>query len=151
MSQMRTALVTGGTGGIGRAVAMALAREGDRVLLVGRDAVRGAEVLEELRRLAPGADHAFLRADLSLMRETARVTDEALRRAPGLDAVVCCAGVLSFVPEWTDEQLERTLALNYLGRFLLVAARASGPPGLTLRAAGPGRQCRQVPRQARPR
>ncbi|HZJ55722.1 MAG TPA: SDR family NAD(P)-dependent oxidoreductase [Myxococcaceae bacterium] len=133
MSEMRTALVTGGTGGIGRAVAIALARAGDRVLLVGRDAARGAEVLEELRCAAPGADHAFLRADLSLMRETARVADEALRQASRLDAVVCCAGVLSFVPEWTDEQLERTLALNYLGRFLL-ARRAL--PALRLSPSG---------------
>jgi NAD(P)-dependent dehydrogenase (short-subunit alcohol dehydrogenase family) len=125
MSPTRTSLVTGGTGGIGYAVALGLARAGDRVLFVGRDAARGAEVLKELQRSGRGEDHAFLQADLSLMREGRRVAGEALRRAPRLDAVVCCAGVLSFVPEWTDEGLERTLALNYLGRFLL--ARSTLP------------------------
>src|SRR5262245_26912788 len=118
-SETRTSLVTGGTGGIGRAVGLGLARAGDTVLFVGRDAARGREVLEELRRIAPGKDHAFFQADLSLMRDIGPVAAEALRRAPHLDAVVCCAGVLSFASEWTDEGLERTLALNYLGRFLL--------------------------------
>jgi short-subunit dehydrogenase involved in D-alanine esterification of teichoic acids len=45
----RTSLVTGGTGGIGRAVARRLAQSGDRVLVVGRDLQRGASVLAELR------------------------------------------------------------------------------------------------------
>ena len=134
MSERRTALVTGGTGGIGRAVAVALAHRGDRVLFVGRDAARGAEVLAQLQRAAPDADHGFIRADLSLMRESVRVALEVLRHAPRLDAVVCCAGVLSFVPEWTDEGLERTLALNYLGRFLL--ARLTLP---SLRQSASGR------------
>ena len=44
----RVSLVTGGTGGIGRAVALQLARGGDRVLFVGRNAKRGAQVLSEL-------------------------------------------------------------------------------------------------------
>jgi NAD(P)-dependent dehydrogenase (short-subunit alcohol dehydrogenase family) len=143
MSQTRTSLVTGGTGGIGYAVALGLARAGDRVLFVGRDAARGMEVLKELQRSSPGKDHAFLRADLSLMREAHRVAGEALRRAPRLDAVVCCAGVLSFVPEWTDEGLERTLALNYLGRFLLarrtLPALQRSPSGRLVLVANAGK------------
>ncbi len=115
----RVALVTGGTGGIGRAVALGLARGGDRVLLVGRSTERGARVLDELRRARPGADHAFLRADLSLLSDTARAADEVARRTDRLDAAVFCAGVLSTVPEWTEERLERNFILNYLSRYLL--------------------------------
>lgn len=115
----RVALVTGGTGGIGRAVALALAAGGDRVLFVGRDPVRGAEVLARLRELRPGLDHTFLPADLSLLGETARVTGEVLRRTDRLDAVVLCAGLLSLVPEWTAEGLERSFVLSYLSRYLM--------------------------------
>ena len=115
----RVALVTGGTGGIGHAVAVGLARGGDRVLFVGRDAERGARALAALREARPGVGHAFLRADLSLLSETARVADEVSRLTDRLDAAVFCAGVLSTVPEWTEEGLERSLVLNYLSRYLL--------------------------------
>ena len=115
----RVALVTGGTDGIGRAVALRLARGGDRVLFVGRSAQRGAQVLAELREALPGVDHVFLRADLSLLSETARVADEVARHTDRLDAAVFCAGILSTVPEWTAEGLERNFVLNYLTRYLL--------------------------------
>jgi NAD(P)-dependent dehydrogenase (short-subunit alcohol dehydrogenase family) len=92
----RVALVTGGTDGIVRAVALGLARGGDRVLFVGRSAERGARVLAELREARPGPEHTFLPADLSRLSETARVADEvALRLTDRLDAAVFCAGILS--------------------------------------------------------
>lgn len=72
----RVALVTGRTDGIGRAVALQLARGGDRVLFVGRNRERGTEVLAALREARPGADHVFLPGDLSMLSETARVADE---------------------------------------------------------------------------
>jgi NAD(P)-dependent dehydrogenase (short-subunit alcohol dehydrogenase family) len=115
----RVALVTGGTDGIGRAVALQLARGGDRVLFVGRSAQRGEQVLAELRKALPGVDHVFLPADLSLLAETARVADGVERHTDRLDAVVFCAGILSTVPEWTSEGLERNFVLNYLSRYLL--------------------------------
>ncbi len=115
----RVSLVTGGTDGIGRAVALRLARGGDRVLFVGRSANRGAEVLAALREAHPEAQHAFLPADLSLLSETARVAEEVTRHTTRLDAVVSCAGILSTVPDWTDEGLERSFVLNYLSRYLL--------------------------------
>ncbi len=116
----RVALVTGGTAGIGRAVALQLARAGDRVLFVGRDARRGADVLAALHTVSPGPEHAFVPADLSLLSETAKVADTVARRTDRLDAAVFCAGILSTVPEWTAEGLERNLVLNYLSRYLLV-------------------------------
>jgi len=115
----RVSLVTGGTGGIGKAVALGLARGGDRVLFVGRSAARGERVLSELREAQPGSEHVFLPADLSLLSETARVADEVARLTDRLDAAVFCAGVLSTVPEWTAEGFERSFVLNYLTRYLL--------------------------------
>jgi NAD(P)-dependent dehydrogenase (short-subunit alcohol dehydrogenase family) len=62
----KTAVVTGGTSGIGRAVALLLANRGAEVMVVGRDRARGAETEAALRR-ASGGIGAFLRADLSLL------------------------------------------------------------------------------------
>jgi NAD(P)-dependent dehydrogenase (short-subunit alcohol dehydrogenase family) len=115
----RVALVTGGTDGIGRAVALQLARGGDRVLFVGRSAARGAAMLQALQAAQPGVDHVFVPADLSLLSETARVADEVAQHTDRLDAAVFCAGILSTVPEWTTEGLERNFVLNYLSRYLL--------------------------------
>lgn len=115
----RVALVTGGTDGIGRTVAMELAHGGDRVLFVGRSRARGAQVLAELQELRPGVEHIFMPADLSLLSETARVADEVVRHTDRLDAMVCCAGILSTIPEWTPDDLERNFVLNYLTRYLL--------------------------------
>ncbi len=119
-AQQRVALVTGGTGGIGAAVAEKLAAEGDRVIIVGRDTTRGAAMLRVMQERGPNADHRFLPADLTLLSEAARVADEIAALVPRLDAAVFCAGILSAIPEWTAEGQERTLALNYLSRFLMV-------------------------------
>jgi NAD(P)-dependent dehydrogenase (short-subunit alcohol dehydrogenase family) len=113
------ALVTGGTDGIGRAVALELARRGSRVLFVGRDDARGEQVERMLLELNPEADHRFLRADLSLLSDTARLAQMIFRITHRLDAVVCCAGILSTIPQQTSEGLERNFVLNYLSRYLL--------------------------------
>jgi NAD(P)-dependent dehydrogenase (short-subunit alcohol dehydrogenase family) len=89
------------------------------VLFVGRNTARGAQVLAALREARPGVEHVFLPADLSLLAETARVANEVTRQTDRLDAAVLCAGILSTVPEWTAEGLERTFVLNYLSRYLL--------------------------------
>lgn len=143
VARQRVALVTGGTDGIGRAVALDLARAGDRVLFVGRDPERGAAVLSELNRLGPSAHHAFLPADLSLLSETARVCGQVGELTTELDAVVLCAGILSTIPEWTTEDLERNFVLNYLTRFLttrqLLPLLREAPSGRIVLVSNAGR------------
>jgi NAD(P)-dependent dehydrogenase (short-subunit alcohol dehydrogenase family) len=131
-------VVTGGTEGIGRAVAIDLARKGHRVIIVGRNEEWGHAVCAELTQVyniesrsnayvtelsdpsvGDRDGHRFVRADLSLLSETQRVAREVLAMTSRLDAVVCCAGILSTIPEWTSEGIERTFALNYLSRYLL--------------------------------
>ena len=133
----RTSLVTGSTGGIGRAVANRLARGGDRVLVVGRNEARGHEVVGELPRPHPHQQHTYLPADLSLLADTAGLADAVAARTERLDSVVLSAGVFAGAPEWTSEGLERSFVLNYLSRFLLIERlvpllRAAERPRLVL-------------------
>ena len=142
-STPRVALVTGGTDGIGREVALALAGSGDRVLITGRDPAKGREVLSGLLERGPGVDHRFLAADLSLLGETDRLADDVLHGTERVDAVVCCAGLLTTVPEWTEEGLERTLVLNYLSRYALLRRLlprlTEAPSGRVVLVANAGR------------
>jgi NAD(P)-dependent dehydrogenase (short-subunit alcohol dehydrogenase family) len=119
-ARRRVTLVTGGTAGIGRAVALELARGGDRVLFVGRNIERGRAALHELREVDRSLDPVFLPADLSLLADAASVVDRLREHTDRLDAVVLCAGILSTIPEWTPEGLERNFVLNYLSRYLMI-------------------------------
>jgi len=124
-------------------VAVELARRGCQVLIVGRDADRGAAVLAELDDTAPGKGHALVRADLALMTDTARAAEKVGDLTGRLDSVVLCAGVLAAAAEWTDEDLERSLALNYLSRYLLLRRLlpllAEAPSGRVVLVANAGR------------
>lgn len=136
-------LVTGGTQGIGRAVALKLGSRGARVLITGRSRERAESVLACLHHLNPLAAHAYLPADLSLLSETKRLAEGVLALTPRLDAIVCCAGILSTVPEWTEEGLERNFVLNYLSRHLLarllLPALCAAPSGRLVLVANAGR------------
>ena len=90
----RTALVTGGTDGIGREIAAGLARAGLTVVVVGRDAQKGAQAERELRELTRDRQVHFLRADLGCMRDVRCLAHEVAGRWPSLDLLVLNAGIV---------------------------------------------------------
>src|ERR1700747_2433631 len=83
------ALVTGGTSGIGRAIAEALAREGAHVLISGRSQARGAAVVAAIE--AAGGHAEFVRADLTSAEDTRALAKHAF----DVDVLVNNAGVYS--------------------------------------------------------
>jgi NAD(P)-dependent dehydrogenase (short-subunit alcohol dehydrogenase family) len=115
----KTVLITGGTGGIGRATAEGLARLGARVAITGRDAARtraaGAQIAAETGN--PAVD--TYAADLSSQAEVRRLAEAVLRAYPRLDVLVNNAGGFWGHRHVTADGLEHTFALNHLAPFLL--------------------------------
>jgi NAD(P)-dependent dehydrogenase (short-subunit alcohol dehydrogenase family) len=120
--QTRIAMVTGGTDGIGKAIALSLVRQGVAVVVVGSNAEKGAAAVRELRK-ASGNDHVeFLQADLSLMRNVDALAAQFSARSHQLHYLVLCAGIMRGQYGLTSEGIEANFAINYLSRFALTEA-----------------------------
>ncbi len=113
----RAVLVTGGTGGIGKATALGLARMGADIALTGRDRERTAAAAHEIRSAGGGLVVEFV-ADLSAQSEVRRLAEEVLERLP-IDVLVNNVGGYWHTRRLTADGLEHTFALNHLAPFLL--------------------------------
>jgi NAD(P)-dependent dehydrogenase (short-subunit alcohol dehydrogenase family) len=123
--QDRVALVTGGGRGIGRAIALAFAREGARVAVTARTAAELEEVVESVR--AAGGSALAVAADLSDCRAPRRVLDEVTGQLGAVEVLVNNAGVGSsaspkpFV-DFEDDFWDLSLAVNLTAPYLLSKA-----------------------------
>src|SRR6202795_5266480 len=122
----KVALITGGTSGIGEAVAELFAREGAKVAITGRNESRGHAVLARI--LDAGGKTIFLRTDVRKAAECQRAVDETLRSFERLDILFNNAGV--FFPqtalECTEEEWALEIDINLKGTFLM-SKYALGP------------------------
>jgi NAD(P)-dependent dehydrogenase (short-subunit alcohol dehydrogenase family) len=127
--QGKTALITGGTSGIGRAVAERLASEGAEVIISGRDEVRGREVVAAVK--AAGGNARFIAADLASFADVRRLAEAA----SDVDVLVNNAGVFPGSPtdQTTEEAFDLTFDVNVKAPFFLTAAIA---PRMAIKGGG---------------
>ena len=115
----KTVLITGGTGGIGKATAVGLARLGARVGIVGRDATRATASAEDIRSRSGNPAVDVFAADMSAQAEVRRLAAEVLDAYPRLDVLVNNVGGFWQHRHVTADSLEHTFAVNHLAPFLL--------------------------------
>lgn len=119
-----TALVTGATSGIGRAIAATLAARHAHVIISGRDAARGERVLDEVRAAGGKAD--FLRAHLTDAASATALGRAAREITGSIDILVNNAGTYPFVStgDTTEELFDSVYAINVKVPLFLVAELA---------------------------
>ncbi len=123
------ALVTGATSGIGRAVALRLARDGAEVIVHGRDATRGADTVQEIANA--GGNASFVAADVIDVADVQRLASDVGE----VDILINNAGMARWAPtaDFEVAAFDQMFASNVRAPFFLVAALA---PGMAARGHG---------------
>ena len=119
---MPVSVVTGATGGIGRWIALGLARAGSTVVLVGRDREKGQATLAWIQARVPDAKLDLMVTDLSLVGGSRLAGMLIDARYPAINILVNNAGAFCTHREETEEGIERVLATNHLSAFVLTRA-----------------------------
>jgi NAD(P)-dependent dehydrogenase (short-subunit alcohol dehydrogenase family) len=114
----RRVVVTGASSGIGLAAAVALARAGDEVVLVGRDPARLQAAADRVRREA-GTSPALFRADFAALDDVRRLAADLRRSYDRIDVLANNAGAIVLSPTMTVDGFELSIQANHLAPFLL--------------------------------
>jgi retinol dehydrogenase 14 len=117
----KTVLITGGTGGIGRATAIGLASLGARVGITGRDRARAEAAAAAIAKESGNPAIDVFVADMSSQAEVRRLAAEVLAAYPKLDVLINNVGGFWSHRHVTADGLEHTFALNHLAPFLLTS------------------------------
>jgi len=121
MADQRVILITGSTGGMGRELALELAKTGAHILVHGRNAERGREVVADIERMGVGRA-TFYQADLASLEEVRQLARAVLADHDRLDLLINNAGIWqrgADTRELSVDGHELSFAVNYLSHFLL--------------------------------
>lgn len=132
--QGKICLITGGTNGIGKSTAQELARMGATVVIVGRNAQKTSQVVEEIRAASGNNTVDSLLADLSSQQEIRRLADEFKSKYSHLHVLLNNAGAVFMQRQLSVDGIEMTFALNHLAYFLLTNLLLD-----TIKASAPAR------------
>ncbi|MGZ4128843.1 MAG: SDR family oxidoreductase [Actinomycetota bacterium] len=114
----RVCVITGGTSGIGKETARALAERGARVVLINRNAEKAAAVAAEIARTAT-VPVEMVHGDMSSFASIRAAAAGVLDRYPRIDVLINNAGVFRVRRHVTADGFEETFAVNHLAPFLL--------------------------------
>lgn len=118
---MKTILITGGTDGVGKGIAMHYIKKGDYVIIVGSSSAKGEKFLEEAKQLGARDRAVFIQANLSLIKENNRIIREIKENYSSIDKLIFCAASQKHRDSITitEEGFEFVFALMYLSRYIL--------------------------------
>ncbi|KLO17179.1 NAD-binding protein [Schizopora paradoxa] len=117
----KTAVVTGGSAGIGFEVAKALAESRARVLVLSRKSERGEEAVRKIREVTSGGvDVEYLEIDLGSAKNVREIADHIRNTEERLDILVCDAGIGVNKYDLTEDGIEHHFGVNNLGHFCLI-------------------------------
>jgi NAD(P)-dependent dehydrogenase (short-subunit alcohol dehydrogenase family) len=116
---MKTILLTGATSGIGLEASVVLAKEGHRVVMVGRDAAKTAACVAQVKARSGAAQVESLRCDFASQASVRALAASFRERFDRLDVLVNNAGTVFNERGQTVDGVENTFAVNYLSPFLL--------------------------------
>ena len=138
----RVCVVTGGTNGIGRETALVLARLGATVVIVARDAGRGAQVAADIERETGNRSTEVVIADFSSLPAVRAAAAAIARRHRAIHVLVNNAGRASKQRMLSADGLEMTFAVNHLAPFLftreLLPLLSAGAPARIVNVASAG-------------
>jgi NAD(P)-dependent dehydrogenase (short-subunit alcohol dehydrogenase family) len=118
----KVVVITGATSGIGEVAARQLAGMGARIVLVARDPSRAESLLAQLESINAGARHSVHYADLSRLAEMKRVVLEIAAAEARVDVLINNAGAMFSSRRITEDNWERTFAVNHMAYFVLTHA-----------------------------
>ena len=115
----KTVLLTGATSGIGLEASVALARQGARVVMVGRNEAKTVAAVADVAARSGSKEVSYLLADFSSQASVRALADAVRSRVDRLDVLVNNAGGVNKARQVTVDGIEATFAVNHLGYFLL--------------------------------
>lgn len=116
---MKTILITGATSGIGYEASIVLAREGHRVVMVGRDQSKTERCVAEVKQKSGAANVEYLLGDFTSLASVRALAEDFLKKYDRLDVLVNNAGTVYDNRTVTVDGFEATWAVNHLAPFLL--------------------------------
>lgn len=114
---MKTAVITGGNSGIGKAAALQFAQKGYRVIIHGRDASKTKLAAQEIQALSGNKQVEYIVADVSLLKGMKQLADEIKQKTNSIHSLVLSTGVILPNHIITADGLEAGFAIQYLSRF----------------------------------
>lgn len=116
--KQKIALVTGGTGGIGKATALALAKQQVSVHFLGRNSVKGEQVLQELNATNTSGDHRFYECDLSSTHTVHQFLIQYVKNNNSLDYLVLNAGIFPNQSSLSVDGIDLSFSIGFVSRYL---------------------------------
>ncbi|XP_031747877.1 retinol dehydrogenase 12 isoform X2 [Xenopus tropicalis] len=116
----KTVLITGGTSGIGKETAIALAKRGARVIITNEDEEKGDTALRQIKRESVSMNVKIMKLNMANLQSIREFCKDFVQKEKRLDILINNAGVPA-VLDWTDNGFSMCFGVNHLGTFLLTS------------------------------